>query len=142
MHVDESRRALLGAGVAALAGLPLTGLALPAQSSGAPVRELARHPLAGAQAGFDAVLVELTVAAGAPPGSPHRHPGFVLGYVLEGDLRFAIDGEPPRVVAAGRAFFEPVGALHSAGGSATPGKPVRFLAFMVVPTGSPLSLPA
>lgn len=136
-HVDESRRAFLGSGVAVL-----TGLTLAAQSTGAPVRELARHALAGAQAGLDAVLVELTVPASAVPGSPHRHPGFVLGYVLEGELRFAIDGEPPRVVTAGHSFFEPAGALHSASGSAAVSRPVRVLAFMVVPAGSPLSLPA
>ena len=137
MDINGSRRAFLGAGVAALAGVPLAP-----QSSGAPVRELARHPLAGAQAGYEAVLVELTVAAGAPPGTSHRHPGFVLGYVLDGDLRFGIDGETPHVVSAGHSFFEPSGALHSASGSATAGTPVRFLAFMVVPSGSALTLPA
>jgi quercetin dioxygenase-like cupin family protein len=138
MMADESRRTFLGATLAAVAGL--RGAAQPAGAP--PVQELARHALTGAQSGFDAVLVELTVAAGAPAGAPHRHPGFVLGYVLEGDLRFAINGQPPHVVSAGRSFFEPAGALHSAGGSAAPGRPVRFLAFMVVPSGSALSLPA
>ena len=138
MESRTKRRTFIkGAGMAALAGLPVA-----AQSSGAPVRELARHALAGAQAGFEAVLVELTVAAGAPAGPSHRHAGFVMGYVLEGDLRFAIDGDRPQIISAGRSFFEPTGALHSTSGSATPGEPVRFLAFMVVPTGSPLTLPA
>ena len=61
----------------------------------------------------------------------------VLGYVLEGQLRFAIDNQPERVVRAGGTFFEPIGALHSTN-SATSDAPARFLAFLVVPKGAPL----
>ena len=80
----------------------------------------------------------------APPGAStaHRHLGFVLGYVLDGELQFAINGDAPEVVKAGGTFFEPVGALHSTGASAKPDTPVRFLAFIVAPAGSPVVLPA
>jgi hypothetical protein len=78
---------------------------------------------------------------GASPGRAHRHSGFVVGYVIDGQLRFAINNEPERVVQAGGTFFEPIGALHSTNG-ATPGAPVRFLAFLVVPKGSPVVTPA
>ena len=40
---------------------------------------------------------------------------------------------------AGGTFFEPPGALHTAFGSASPDAPVRAVAFLVVPTGSPLT---
>jgi len=90
---------------------------------------------------MEAVLVEVTVLPGAP-STAHRHPGFVLGYVLDGEMRFAIDGATPRVLKAGSTFFEPVGALHTTGDSAKPDAPVKFLVFMVVPDGSPLTLPA
>jgi quercetin dioxygenase-like cupin family protein len=105
------------------------------------VKELARHALTGPDAGREAVLVEVTVPQGVP-STTHRHPGFVLGYVLEGEMRFAIDGTRPEAVKTGSAFFEPHGALHTAGESAKPDAPVRFLAFMVVPKGSPVALPA
>ena len=65
-----------------------------------------------------------------------------MGYVLEGEMKFAIDGANPQVLKAGGTFFEPSGALHTTGSSAKPDSPVRFLAFMVVPKGSPTVLPA
>jgi quercetin dioxygenase-like cupin family protein len=109
----------------------------PARGS---ARELARHALTGAQKGMEVILVEVTSPAGA--STAHRHPGFVLGYVLDGDLQFAINGGAPEVVKAGGTFLEPAGALHTTGASAEPDKPVRFLAFIVAPAGSPVVLPA
>ncbi len=118
------------------------GIRSKAQTPGrrVPAKELARHALTGSQAGLEAILVEVT----APPGVPsttHRHPGFVLGYVLEGEMRFAINSEGEQIVKTGGTFFEPAGALHTIGGSAKPGEPVRFLAFIVAPEGSPVTLP-
>jgi quercetin dioxygenase-like cupin family protein len=142
----ENRRTFLGLAAAAL--LP-TGIdAQTAAQTPAPPRpggELARHALTGPLEGFEAVLVQVTVPAGKPGAVPqgpgHRHSGFVVGYVLEGRLRFAINNEPERVVPAGGTFFEPIGALHSTNG-ATPDAPARFLAFLVVPKGSPVVAPA
>ena len=57
-------------------------------------------------------------------------------------MRSAINGTTPEAVKTGSAFFEPQGALHTAGGSAKPDARVRFLAFLVVPKGSPVTLPA
>ena len=65
----------------------------------------------------------------------------VVGYVAEGQLRFAINHEPEQVVSAGRTFFEPAGAVHSTHGSASTDGPTRVLVFMVVPKGSPLTAP-
>jgi quercetin dioxygenase-like cupin family protein len=127
-----NRRTFLGLAAA------LLPVGLGAQTSGSrPDGELARHALTGPLEGFEAVLTQVTVPPGAP-SQVHRHTGFVLGYVLEGQLRFAINNEPERVVPAGSTFFEPAGALHSTNGSAMPDAPVRFLAFLVVPKGSPL----
>jgi quercetin dioxygenase-like cupin family protein len=84
----------------------------------------------------------LSSPSGAGPGRAHRHPGLVLGYVVEGQLRFGINNESEKVVPAGGTFFEPLGAIHTTSGSARPDAPVRFLAFMVVPKGSPLTAPA
>jgi quercetin dioxygenase-like cupin family protein len=99
--------------------------------------------LTGAFEGFEAVLTEVALPTGQPnpTNRAHRHSGFVLGYVLEGRLRFAIDNQPERIVPTGGTFFEPIGALHSANGATSDG-PVRFLAFLVVPKGSPVVVPA
>jgi quercetin dioxygenase-like cupin family protein len=106
-----------------------------------PAKELARYELTGPQAGLEAVLVDVTAMPGAS-STAHRHPGFVLGYVLDGEMQFAINGGEPQIVKTGGTFFEPAGALHTTGGSAKADAPVRFLAFMVVPKGSPTVVPA
>jgi hypothetical protein len=56
-------------------------------------------------------------------------------------MRFAINREPDRIVPAGGTFFEPPGVLHSTFGSASAEAPVRIVAFLVVPAGSPLTAP-
>jgi quercetin dioxygenase-like cupin family protein len=130
--------------MAAAALLPI-GIDAQTPSPTRPGGELARHALTGPFEGFEAVLTQVNPPAGQPvattQGPGHRHSGFVLGYVLEGQLRFAINNEPERIVPAGGTFFEPIGALHSTSGSA-PGAPARFLAFLVVPKGSPIVAPA
>jgi quercetin dioxygenase-like cupin family protein len=100
--------------------------------------ELARYALTGALEGFDAVLVEVNFRPGAS-SREHRHPGPILGYVVDGQMRTAIDHQPDQIIPAGGTFFEPHGALHTSFGSANADAPVRAVAFLVVPTGSPLT---
>jgi len=71
-----------------------------------PVKEVARHALPGPQAGMEAILVEVTSQPGAL-STAHSPLGFVMGYVLEGEMRFAVNGQAPQVVKAGASFFEP-----------------------------------
>jgi len=105
--------------------------------------ELARHALTGPFEGFDAVLYVLSIPAGRGESGPaHRHPGPVLGYVLEGQMRFAINHEADQVLPAGATFFEPSGAVHTTAGSARKDGPTRALVFMIVPKGRPLVEPA
>ncbi len=103
-----------------------------------PSGELARYPLTGPLEGFDAVLVELNFTPGVSVPE-HRHPGPILGYVVDGQMRTAINHQPDQIVQAGGTFFEPHGALHTAFSSANPDAPVRAVAFLVVPSGSPLT---
>lgn len=100
--------------------------------------ELARYALTGPLEGFDAVLVEVNFAPGAA-SQAHRHPGPILGYVVDGQMRTAINHEPDQIIPAGGTFFEPHGALHTSFSSANPQAPVRAVAFLVVPSGSPLT---
>ena len=45
-------------------------------------------------------------------GKPHRHPGPIFGYVLEGEFELALDDQPVKTLKAGETFYEPGGALH------------------------------
>ena len=128
----EDRRTFLAL-AAALLPASVTSLAAQAPAPGAP-RELARHTLTGPLDSFDAILLELKPAPGQ--GREHRHTGPVLGYVLEGKVRFGVDHGPEQIFSVGQTFFEPTGALHSTWGSADANTPARVLVFMVVPKGT------
>jgi len=56
-------------------------------------------------------VVEVTLEPGQA-GAPHRHPGPVIGYVLEGEYEWAIDDQPAKTLKAGDTFYEPTGCLH------------------------------
>ena len=74
----------------------------------------------------------MTVIIEWPPGDvgvpPHRHPGGpCFGYVLEGEMVFELDGDPPRVVKAGEAFWEPGGdVVHYQDGNNRTDIPLRY----------------
>jgi len=126
----QNRRTFLS--LAAASWLP--GAAAALAPTGTPPRELARHTLAGPLESLDAVLLELRPGPG--PAREHRHTGPVMGYVLEGRVRFGIDHGPGQIIPAGGTFFEPTGALHWTWESADPAAPARVLVFMVVPKGT------
>lgn len=125
------------------ASLPASSRAADASASQPRGRgEIARYPLGGDLAGKEAVLVDLVASPGAGNGSSaHRHPGFVLGYVIEGEYAFSVNDEESRVIRAGETFFEKAGDLHSGSRSASVDHSAHLLAFMVVPAGAPLTLP-
>lgn len=76
-------------------------------------------------------VVEVTLEHGQA-GTPHRHPGPVFGYVLEGEYEYAINDDAPKVLKAGETFYEPAGCLHRV--SKNPGKVrARVLATVVHP---------
>jgi quercetin dioxygenase-like cupin family protein len=52
-------------------------------------------------------LVELPPADDSV--GPHRHSGPLFGYMLEGRMLFELEGEAPREIVAGEAFWEPGG---------------------------------
>jgi quercetin dioxygenase-like cupin family protein len=91
-----------------------------------------KQPLPAPFSGWEARFVVVQFPAGVR-SLPHRHAGFVLGYVFEGEFRFALNGEPPSVLTAGSAFYEPPGAEHSVGESAGARQPARILAIIIAP---------
>ena len=94
--------------------------------------------------GWHMTATEITIAPGAPPGRKHRHPGFVIGYVLEGQYSFAVNDQAPQVINAGQMFFESFdapGEVHSASGNASATQPVKFLAIVFTKKGNPVTIP-
>ncbi|MGW5146886.1 cupin domain-containing protein [Rhodococcus koreensis] len=67
------------------------------------------------------------------PGlAPHRHSGPVFGYVLEGNIFFDLEGEEPRVIVAGEAFWEPGGdVVHYQVSHPDPEARSRFVAVCI-----------
>jgi quercetin dioxygenase-like cupin family protein len=94
--------------------------------------------------GWQMTATEITIPPGAPPGRKHRHPGFVIGYVLEGQYSFAVNDQAPKVINAGQMFFESFdapGEVHSASGNASATQPVKFLAIVFTKKGDPVTIP-
>lgn len=84
-----------------------------------------------------------TIVVEFPPGDPgnpaHWHSGPCFGYVLDGEMVFEIEGEPPRVVRAGEAFWEPGGdVIHYQDGNNRDDIPVRFTVTMLCEPGKPM----
>jgi quercetin dioxygenase-like cupin family protein len=78
-----------------------------------------------------ATTYEVTIEPGK--GSmPHRHPGPVFAYILEGEYEWAIKDQPVKRLKAGDTFYEPAMCLHRV--SRNPGKTVtRLLVVMLHP---------
>ena len=68
---------------------------------------------------------------------PHRHPGPVFGYVLEGELLTQVEGSEPSTYKPGQAFYEPGGHVHLMAKNPSKSKPTRFLAMIIGKQGSP-----
>ncbi|MDX1883819.1 cupin domain-containing protein [Mycolicibacterium sp. 120270] len=79
-------------------------------------------------------LVELPPAdAGL---GPHRHSGPVFGYMLEGRMLFELEGQAPREIVAGEAFWEPGGdVVHYQAANLEPDKWTRFIAVCICAPG-------
>jgi quercetin dioxygenase-like cupin family protein len=65
----------------------------------------------------------------------HNHPCPVVGYIAKGTVLFQVEGEEPRTLRAGDAFFEPPNKtmLHFDNASST--EPMTFIAFYLLGPG-------
>lgn len=131
----------------ALLGAAMTGAALPAlaaddKNEAAPAvgrKLLLEKALAGVD-GKQVVVVSLTFPPGAA-SAPHRHPGPVFGYVLEGSFLTQLEGEAPVAYKAGEMFYEEPNHPHLVSRSASKTEPARVLAFLVLDRGAAVSIP-
>jgi quercetin dioxygenase-like cupin family protein len=142
------RRTVLHAGLTALAGAAVTrditqleavGLGqTPATTQSKPLGE---HPLGPGLDGWQGTILEVTYPPGVESAS-HQHPGPTFGYVVSGTIRWAINGEPARVLGPGQSFFEPTGSVHSTSANASATEPARIAVVILGKPGDPLSKPA
>lgn len=86
-------------------------------------------------------VTEISYSPGAS-SAQHKHPGFVLAYVLEGEVRMQLKGQPEATYGVGQMFYEPPGAIHAVSRNASDTKPARFLAMVFAEKGKPTTVPA
>ncbi len=79
-----------------------------------------------------ATTVEVTFEPGAA-SAPHRHPGPVFGYVLEGEFETKVGDGPVRTLKAGDTFYEPTLALHAVSRNPSDKTRTRVLAVVLHP---------
>jgi quercetin dioxygenase-like cupin family protein len=127
---------------ALLGAVAAEGLARPlaaATGEATAVRKLAEHDLPDLP-GKAVTLVEVTYAPGAS-SPPHRHhaSASILAYVVEGEIRSAVEGGEERVYRAGETWFEPPGSHHTVSANASATAPAHLLAFIVADKGAVLT---
>lgn len=89
--------------------------------------------------GASAMTIHVEWEPGDPGTPPHRHSGPAFGYVVEGAVRFELEGEPERVIEAGGTFWEPGGdAIHYQDGNALADARTRFVVTMLCAPGRPM----
>ena len=121
--------------LAAGVGMSVGGLTLaqtgPGRGKGATVKTLSAVDVNEQLNGRPtrATNLEVMFEPGAA-SAPHRHPGPVFGYVLEGELEFQIGDAPARQLKAGDTFYEPATVLHAV--SRNPSDKVRTRVLAVI----------
>ena len=117
-----------------------TGPATPTAPSAPPVF---KHDLPNVTMDDWEVTVSYVDYAPGRVGAPHRHPGFVLAYVLEGAVIAKISGQgEEKTYTAGQMFYEQPGATHEVSKNASQTQPARLLAMIFAKKGSTLTTPA
>ena len=133
--MEDRRHFLLS--LSALAAAPR----LFEEESPDPVRVAGVIALPAPFTNLSATIVEVYCAPGQP-STAHKHPGFVLGYVVEGTFRFQMAGDTARILRAGDTFYEPPAGTHLVAESTSPTRPARVLAIVIAETGKLIVEPA
>ena len=140
MDITPSRREVL---IGAL--LPLlqaaSSAATPAQGT-RPQNLVFEHDLPNVTLdGWQVTVSTITLPPGSV-GTAHRHPGFVLVYVLEGEVVTKVSDQQQATYSAGQMFYEQPGSTHEVSRNASATKPAKFLAMIFAKKGLPLVTPA
>lgn len=133
----ELLAALALAGSAESAGKPISGPG--ASDKGVIVRPVLAHELPdvpGKQ--LSVVTVDFAPGAGS---SPHRHPGSVVAYVLEGTVISQVDPGKPVTYKAGQGWYELPMHVHRVARNPSKTRPAKIIAFLISEKGQPLVMP-
>jgi quercetin dioxygenase-like cupin family protein len=90
--------------------------------------------------GKEVRLITVEYAPGAA-SEPHRHPGPVFVYVLDGAVVAQVDEEPAATYTRGQAWYEPSGSAHLVSRNASGAVPAKLLAFVISEKDQPVVLP-
>lgn len=97
---------------------------------------LQRHDISAA--GREALQVMIEFEPGASFGR-HTHPGEEIIYVVEGTIRYQVDGRAPVSLSAGEVLFIPARTVHAAENTGTTN--ARELATYILRKGKPVVSP-
>src|SRR5262245_31508267 len=127
----------------AVATLVIAGAALaqqqPSPVQPPPVKRTVLSKVEVPGANYDVITALVEIAPGFKAGR-HSHPGTVGGQVLEGEIWFAIDGQPEKVAKAGEWIEIRDAAIHAEG--AVGWGPMKVLAVYPMQPGKPRASPA
>ncbi|MYN06323.1 cupin domain-containing protein [Pseudoduganella aquatica] len=90
--------------------------------------------------GKHGVLVTVTYAPGQA-SIPHRHPGSVFAYVLEGEVESQLADGKPVTYKAGDSWYEAPLIVHGMSRNASATKPAKLLVYMMLGEGDPPLIP-
>lgn len=143
--MTNDRRTFLLSGLAGFATSMLTARGADAgQPKPTPAKPLAQRDAPAVNLdGWQMTASEVSYAPGQMSGR-HRHPGFVVGYVLEGQYQFAVDDNPPATLNVGQMFFESFdkpNEVHAVSGNASKTQPAKILAIVFHKKGDPVTIP-
>jgi quercetin dioxygenase-like cupin family protein len=110
-----------------------------ASDKGVTVRALMQHDLPDAP-GKQLSVVTVEFEPGAA-SSPHRHPGSVVAYVLEGSVVSAVDPGKPVTYKTGQSWYELPTHTHRVARNASKSRKAMILALLISEKGQELVLP-
>lgn len=84
------------------------------------------------------VIVDFLPGQGA---LPHRHPGSVFAYVLEGRITSQLEGQNPMTYHKGEFWYEPPLVGHLMCKNASNTKPAKILVWQLIRDKDPIILP-
>jgi len=116
-------------------GLGIAGVAAAHHhKAGESVRVLAARDIVEKLDGKESAVsvVEVSLNPGEA-GSPHRHPGPVFGYIVEGEYELGINDDPVQVFHVGETFYEPTGCLHRVSRNPSSDHKMRLIAVLLHP---------
>jgi quercetin dioxygenase-like cupin family protein len=108
-------------------------------AKGVTVRQVLAQPLEGMDDKV-AAIVTVEYAPGAA-SKPHRHPGPVFGYVLEGSVVIQVDPGNPVTYSQGQMWYEPALHVHRVSRNASTTESAKILAFLIIEKGQPITVP-